>query len=73
MSVKIYRSQSKPIREKPSFNERWRDEDKGLITCWEVGRKMRDEKPDIAQRAERGELPPLGWKGGIEKGTKIKK
>ena len=31
----------------------------------------REKYPELAERAEKGELPVLGWKGGVEK--KIKK
>jgi hypothetical protein len=71
MTYHIHRSINLPIRKSPSFDERWRGEDKGLITCWEDGRQMREKYPELVQRAENGELPVLGWKGGIEK--KIKK
>ena len=39
MNLKVIRSIEIPIREFPSFEERWRGEDKGLITAWEVGRE----------------------------------
>ena len=73
MSKHIYRSCKKPIRENPSFNERWRGLDEGLITCWEVGRRKSEENPELAERALNGELPKLGWKGGIDKNTDQKK
>ena len=71
MSNRVYRSLQTPMREEPSFDERWRGPDMGLITCWEVGRKRSTEDPELAERAKNGELPVLGWKGGVEK--KIKK
>lgn len=67
----IYRSHKEPIRGGLSWDERWKGHDKGLITCWEVGRKLSEKEPTIVERAKRGELPVLGWKGGVEK--KIKK
>lgn len=67
MSTRIYRSIHEPIRENPSFEERWRGPDNGLITCWEVGRSKSIESPDLAERAKNGELLQLGWKGGIDK------
>ena len=70
MSKHIYRSCSEPIRENPSFNERWRGPDEGLITCWEVGRKKSEEYPELAERTRNGELPKLGWKGGVDKKNK---
>ncbi len=41
-----------------------------MITCWEVGRDMRRKEPEVAERAENGELPVLGWKGGAKNKTK---
>lgn len=70
MSQRIQRSHKEPKREGLSWDERWKGEDKGLITCWEVGRELREKEPDLAIRAENGELPMLGWKGGVEKKTK---
>ena len=71
MSNRIYRSLQEPIREDPSFDERWRGPDNGLITCWEVGRTKSIDDPELVERAKNGELPVIGWKGGVEK--KIKK
>ncbi len=71
MNQRIHRSYNEPKREGFSFDERWRGPDKGLITCWEVGRELGKKRPELAERARNGELPVLGWKGGIEK--KIKK
>lgn len=73
MGLRIYRSLNEPIRDGISWNERWKGEDKGLITCWEVGRELRGKEPELAKCAENGELPILGWKGGIEKITKQRK
>ena len=71
MNQRIYRSFKVPKREGLSWDERWKGRDKGLITCWEVGRELSQKKPELAERARNGELPVLGWKGGVEK--KIKK
>jgi len=70
MSQRIQRSHKEPKRKGLSWDERWKGEDKGLITCWEVGRELREKEPDLAIRAKNGELPVLGWKGGVEKKTK---
>jgi hypothetical protein len=69
MRKRIYRSYKEPKREGLSWDERWIDDDKGLITCWEIGREKREKEPELAARAENGELPVLGWKGGVEKNT----
>jgi hypothetical protein len=45
----------------------------GLITCWEVGRELGQKEPALVKRAMNGELPILGWKGGVEKKIKKKK
>lgn len=69
----IFRSIKKPIREGLTWDERWREPDNGLINCWEVGRELAKREPELAEKAQRGELPVLGWKGGVEKKLKGKK
>ena len=73
MSQQVYRSNQEPKREGLSWHERWEGDDKGLITCWEVGRRFRKSKPELAEKAMRGELPTLGWKGGSDKPLSINK
>jgi hypothetical protein len=73
MTKIISRAISLPIRESLSFEERWRGEDRGLILCWEIGRQKRSDNEELAKRAEKGELPVLGWKGGIEGKPKMKR
>jgi len=70
MNTKIYRSINEPIREELSWDERWKGSDNGLITCWEVGREKRHSDVELAKKAEMGELPVLGWKGGADKELK---
>lgn len=67
MTTRIHRSIQEPIREEPSFEERWKGPDDGLITCWEVGRSLSLKSPELAEQAKNGELPKLGWKGGVDK------
>ena len=57
--------------EKLSFEERFGDLEKGLLTSWEIGRALAKRQPEIADAALRGELPVLAWKGGVEKSIKI--
>jgi hypothetical protein len=73
MSKRIHRSFDEPKREGLSWEGYWRGDDRGLITCWESGREMREKEPELARRAEDGELPIMGWKGGVEKPLKIDK
>ena len=70
MNQRIYISYRQPKREGLSWQELWQSDDKGLILCWEIGREMRQREPELARRAEKGELPAshlLVWKGGVEK------
>ena len=71
MNNRVFRSISENIRVNPSFDERWNGEDKGLITCWEVGRNKRKSGHILVEKVENNELPALGWKGGVDK--KLKK
>lgn len=73
MGQSIYKSYSDPLRGELSWDDRWEGPDKGLITCWEVGRKLSEKEPEVANRAKNGELPMLGWKGGVKKKMKNKK
>lgn len=66
------------IARPPSLAERWQDRmegvDKGLIASWLRGIEKGKEDPALAAKARAGELPPLPWKGGVEraiKGSKI--
>jgi hypothetical protein len=71
MSKRLFRSIEEPVREGLSWDERWKSADEGLIACWENGRERATRNPELAERAKKGELPVTGWKGGIEKKTKI--
>jgi len=72
MGTHVVRSYSEPPREGLSWEQSWEGKDQGLITCWEVGRKISEKQPELAERARKGELPVLGWKGGVEKALKKK-
>ena len=43
-----------------------------MIKNYEVGRVLAKKNPELAEKAKRGELPVLGYKGGIEKKLKKK-
>ena len=73
MVTHLRRSIDQPIREGLSWDERWLGLDRGLICCWERGRQKRVETPDLAARADKGELVILAWRGGVEDKLKIKK
>lgn len=73
MPSRITRSMSEPIRERLTWEETWKGPDEGLIFCWELGRQESTRKPELAAKAKAGELPPMDWKGGIDKKMKNKK
>lgn len=62
------------ITRPPRLAERWEDRmegpDKGLIASWLRGIEKAKEDPALAAKAFAGELPPLPWKGGVEKAIK---
>jgi hypothetical protein len=70
MNNRLHRSIKQPIRVGLSWEERWRGSDDGLIFCWERGREEREERPDDAKRAAKGELIGLVWKGGVTRRSK---
>lgn len=73
MTKHLHRSINQPIRDGLSWEEMWRGSDDGLIYCWERGRQKRLQRPDDAERASRGELVGLDWKGGVRKKLKAEK
>ncbi|TVQ47148.1 MAG: hypothetical protein EA371_08800 [Gammaproteobacteria bacterium] len=73
MSDRISRSINESIREGLTRDAMWNGPDRGLIKSWETGRQLRTRDPALADRAQRGELPVLGWKGGVEKAIQGKK
>lgn len=63
----VTRSIRTPARDIDSldFFERFGTEELGLITSWEIGRRLATRSPEVADAALRGELPELPWKGGV--------
>ena len=70
---KIFRRFSEPIRENLTWEETWKQEDKGLIKNYEVGKILALKQPELAEKAKRGELPALEYKGGSDINLKLKK
>lgn len=66
----LKRSIEEPLRQNLSREEAWLQEDKGLIHCWEIGRRRAIAEEELASKCLLGELPPLGWKGGVAKRLK---
>ncbi len=62
----LHRSIKTALRQDLDWHGCWAGADNGLIYCWERGRQKRLTDPDLAERAEQGELVTLAWKGGTE-------
>jgi hypothetical protein len=71
--MKLQRSISEKIRMNLSWEQKWRETDKGLVACWERGREKLLEDTALASRARDGELVTLPWKGGVERKLKKEK
>ena len=65
--TRIFRNFSEPDRENLTWEETWKREDKGLIKNYEVGRALGIKNPELVEKAKKGELPVLGYRGGVEK------
>lgn len=70
MTNRIQCSIDAPVRSGLNRDQIWEGDDKGLIKCWELGRERAARFPDLAQKCIAGELPVLGWKGGVSRSLK---
>ncbi len=70
MSTLIRRSIETNVRTGLDWRQTWENVDQGLIKCWEVGRERARQHPELAARCLAGELPVLGWKGGVARALK---
>lgn len=70
MSQHVQRNIAAPLRTGLTRTQLWEAADQGLIKCWEVGRQRAARFPHIAQQCLDGELPVLGWKGGVSRSLK---
>lgn len=68
--MNITRRIGDPRQQKMSVAALWHGPDRGLIACWERGRDLTIESPQLASAARRGELVVLPWKGGVAKELK---
>lgn len=68
----IHRPFSEPDRRGLDWKQTWQAPDRGLIKCWEIGRSIAQQDPDLAKRCRSGALPPLNWKGGVSRALKKK-
>ncbi|MGH8482855.1 MAG: hypothetical protein ACRESP_00470 [Pseudomonas sp.] len=70
MSSIVQRPIHLELRPTLTWIDTWQGPDNGLISCWEIGRERAVKQPELAQRCLAGELPVLGWKGGVERTLK---
>ena len=66
----VHRSADQPIVLGETWEKLWQGSDGGLVCAWARGIEKAKTDPDLQQRALRGELPPLAWKGGCDKALK---
>lgn len=68
MKETIYKSKLAEVSENSkTWAEKWSGKDCGLITCWEIGRKMANSDEVLVNNVKNNELPILPWKGGFVK------
>lgn len=67
MAKNVKRRIEEPLRKELSYEEAWEGPDNGLIKCWEVGRARAEKSPALSDQCRQGELPVLGWKGGVSR------
>lgn len=72
MANPIFRRFNEPERTSLNWSTLWQGPDCGLIRCWETGRNLAIQNPELAERCKAGELPPLNWKGGVARTLKKK-
>jgi CubicO group peptidase (beta-lactamase class C family) len=70
MSQHVQRNIDAPLRTGLTRTQLWEAADQGLIKCWEIGRQRAARFPNLAQQCRDGELPVLGWKGGVSRSLK---
>lgn len=70
--MKVSRAIETPKRIGLQYEQLWETEDQGLISSWERGREKASENPELRDRAIKGELIVLPWRGGVEKVIKTK-
>lgn len=67
---KIYQSINTPIIFENDYDVRINGADRGVINAWMVGRDLARRDLGLVDRVRAGELPPLVFKGGVEKKVK---
>lgn len=70
MTTNVISSKNAPQRAGLTHEEIWDGPDQGLIMSWEVGRARAMTYPELAQQCLSGQLPILGWKGGVSRALK---
>lgn len=63
-------SAKEPPLSQTTYQSRIQGPDKGLLNAWLAGLEQRRINPELANKAQAGELPPFAFKGGVEKKIK---
>lgn len=66
-NITLHRSLSTPDRKHLTRERIWEDSDRGLINCWEIGRKLGSKDAQLMKHCKSGALPVLNWKGGVSR------
>ena len=66
----IQASVNSPPAFEHDYDRRLKGPDHGLINAWLAGIRYAKEHPDVAARAQAGELPVLPYRGGVERTIK---
>jgi hypothetical protein len=68
----IQASVNNPPAFEHDYDRRLKGPDHGLINAWIAGIRYAKEHPDLAARAQAGELPVLPYRGGVERSIKTR-
>lgn len=68
----IQASANNPPAYEHDYDRRLKGPDQGLINAWIAGISYAKAYPEIAARAQAGELPALPYRGGVERAIKTR-
>lgn len=69
--MKVFVSIETPLR--PEQEGSFATPLEGFVTTWEAARRLAGHRPELVTKVKANELPPLPWKGGVEKKIKGEK
>ncbi len=69
--MKVFVSIETPLR--PELEGSFATPIEGFVTTWEAARRLASRRPELVAKVIANQLPPLPWKGGVEKKIKGEK